>query len=76
MFQSIQGSQGTWHCGSSTVVASAEAVLTSGMVLAKHISLDVVFPFDEPSCVDKYRQIEGVMFPRVSPAGGLSGLEI
>lgn len=61
----IQGSQGTWHCGTSTVIATADAVLTSGMVLAKHISPDVVFPFDEPLCVDDYRRMEELMFPRV-----------
>lgn len=62
-FHTIQGKNGTWHCGTTTVWASADAVLTSGMVLARHIDPTAVFPFTEPSAIADYNQIESVMFP-------------
>jgi predicted NAD/FAD-binding protein len=65
-FHTIQGKNGTWHCGTTTVWASADAVLTSGMVLARHIDPTAVFPFTEPGAIADYQQIEGVMFPAAS----------
>ena len=62
-FHTIQGNQATWHCGTSTVWASADAVLTSGMVLACHMSSQAVFPFDDPSSKADYASIESTMFP-------------
>lgn len=59
----IQGAQKTWHCGTTTVWASADAVLASGMVLATHISPDAKLPFDDKASQEDFAQIEGTMFP-------------
>jgi predicted NAD/FAD-binding protein len=63
----IQGSQHTWYCGTTAVWASADAVLTSGMVVAKHVAPDSVFPFDDPASQADFQQVEAVMFPAQAP---------
>jgi predicted NAD/FAD-binding protein len=63
LLHTLQGNKNTWHCGTTTVWASADAVLVSGMVLARHIAPDAVFPFDDAASLADYRQVEGVMFP-------------
>lgn len=63
-YHTIQGNGGTWHCGTTTVWASADAVITSGMVVAARPELGGTFPFaDDPAALADFQQIQGVMFP-------------
>ncbi|MEZ4295103.1 MAG: FAD-dependent oxidoreductase [Polyangiaceae bacterium] len=73
----IQGLKNTWHCGTTAVWPSADAVLASGMVLARHVEPASVFPFDDPASVADFQQIEAVMFPEsaVGPGAAPSASE-
>ncbi|AKF10163.1 FAD-dependent oxidoreductase [Sandaracinus amylolyticus] len=62
-FHSIQGNMNTWHCGTSTVWASADAVITSGMVVGTRPELGGTFPFTQSDALEDYQQIQSVMFP-------------
>lgn len=62
-FVGIQGSQNTWHCGTSPTWANADAVLTSGMVVACRPALGGTFPFTDAESQGDYQMIESVMFP-------------
>jgi predicted NAD/FAD-binding protein len=61
-FSSIQGAQNTWHCGTSPTWPNADAVLTSGMVVACRPQLGGVFPFTDGESQADYQMIEQVMF--------------
>ncbi len=61
-FATIQGSQNTWHCGTSPTWANADAVLTSGMVVACRPQLGGTFPFTDTESQADFQMIQQVMF--------------
>lgn len=67
-FHTIQGNQSTWHVGTSPTWANADAVLTSGMVVAQ--KLGGTFPFDDQESQQDLQMIQQVMFPT---SGGTLG---
>lgn len=68
-FGSIQGDQNTWYCGTSPTWANADAVLTSGMVVACRAALGGKFPFqDDPEAMGDFQMIEQVMFGSSAPS--------
>ena len=68
MLHTIQGQNNTWHCGTTAVWASADAVLASGMVVATKVSPAAQLPFTDPASVADFQQIEAVMFPPAAAA--------
>ncbi len=68
MLHTIQGQNNTWHCGTTAVWASADAVLASGMVVATKVSPAAQLPFTDPASVADFQQIEAVMFPPADAA--------
>lgn len=65
-FHTIQGNAATWHCGTSTVWASADAVIASGM--AAGVALGGTFPFTQADALADLAQIQAVMFPSANAA--------
>lgn len=61
-FASIQGNQNTWHCGTSPTWPNADAVLTSGMVVACQPQLGGAFPFTDSESLGDFAMIKQVMF--------------
>jgi predicted NAD/FAD-binding protein len=61
-FVTIQGNQNTWHCGTSPTWANADAVLTSGMVVACQKALGGAFPFTDAESQGDFAMIQQVMF--------------
>lgn len=68
MLHTIQGNKSTWHCGTTAVWASADAVLASGMVVATHVVPEAQLPFTDPASVADFQQIAEVMFPSTEEA--------